>query len=158
MTLAIINDYVVDRRMKLFFDDEDWDLLDDQWTIKDEILVDLQATSLFSGRTTWAELDPMHYRLLIASTMSKVFALLEEGKGDKANAALESMTFLISALVRCIQERGDCHVEMIRLVRVGEIDLVVEYEASLSMEEEAPRTKAIGKSKSGGIQVVVDNS
>lgn len=158
MTVAIINDYVVDRRMKLFFDQEDFDLLEEQWGVKDEILVDLQGTSLFAGRTTWAELDALHYRILIATTMAKTFALIEEGREDAANAALESMTFLITALVRCIEERGECHVEMLRLVRVGEIDLVVEYQASLSMEEELPKAKAMSRTKSGGIEVVVDNS
>lgn len=157
MTVAIINDYVVDRRMKMFFDQEDFEILEEQWGVKDEILVDLQHTSLFFGRERWSELDPIHYRILIATTMAKTFALIEEGKEEQANGALESMTFLISGLVRCIEERGECHVEMIRLVRVGELDLVVEYQASLSMEEDLPKTKTVGKSRSG-IQVVVDNS
>jgi hypothetical protein len=157
LTLAIINDYVVDRRMKLFFDQDDYDMLEEQWDVKDEILVDLQSTSLFAGRMTWAALDPMHYRLLIATTMSKTFAFIDEEKEAEANAAVESLTFLVSALIRCIEDRGDCHVEMIRLVRVGDLDLVVEYQASLSMEEDLPKARVHAK-PAKGIQVVVDNS
>lgn len=157
MTLAIVNDYVVDRRLKLYFDQEDFDIVEEQWELEDELLMDLQGTVMFQGLTTWSALEPMHFKLLIATTMAKTFALIDEDKTEEANGAVESLSFLISALIRCIQERGNCHVEMIRLVRVGEIDLAVEYQAAIAMEEEMPRARKVGQSTKG-ISVVVDNS
>ena len=158
MALAIINDYVTSRRMKLHLDPEDFKMVDDNWGSEDKLLIDLQKIDIFRNRTRWFDLEPMHYRLMIANNISRAFSEVE-GSLVSSETIVKSLSFLICALIRCIELRADCHIEMIRLVRVDEIDLAVEFQASLAMEEDinGPEEVTPATDDGPGLKIVVDN-
>lgn len=153
MALAIINDYVVNRRLKLHLDQDDFAVADENWNVPDSLLVDLQHTKTFHGYNTWSSLEPQHYRFMIVTNIAKAFDAIADDL-EEAQVTIRSLSFLICCMVRCLELRADCHVEMIRFSRVGAMDLAVEFEAALSMEETL-RTKI---ADSPGLSVVVDNS
>jgi hypothetical protein len=157
MALAIINDYVVSRRMKLFLDEDDFAILNDNWETENELLVDLQHTQAFSGKTRWCDLAPFHYKFMIATNIAKAFQQIKDDEVIEANAVVRSLNFLICGLIRCIEERAECHIEMIRFARVGSMDVAVEFEAALAMEESI-KGGPVEVEKQPGLSVVVDNS
>lgn len=156
MALAIINDYVVNRRMKLYLDEDDFQFLEDNWNNQDELLLELQHTQMFSGVTRWCDLSPHHYKFMIATNIAKAFQQIKDEEMTEANAVVRSLNFLICGLIRCIEARAECHIEMIRFARVGSLDVAVEFEAALAMEEEIKSGELLDKQP--GLSVVVDNS
>lgn len=157
MTLAIINDYVLNRRLKLILDEDDFAIVDTNWSSPDELLAGLQHTETFKGRHCWADLEPFHYRIMIVQNIGKVLA--DVGVAEQlelTSIGMRSLSFLICALVRCLEHRAESHIEMIRLVRVGDIDMAVEYEAALSMETNLPPSEP--EKAKGPFAIVVDNT
>lgn len=142
MTIAIINDYVLNRRIKLMLTEEDFEPADTNWDVTDSILAELQPNGFFNGFTTWASLEPFHYRVMLARNIAKLFADVVPGHAVpmQSDTAI-SLTFLTCALVRCIEKRTGCHVELIRLVRLGPVELAVEFEAALAIEGPPTRPK-----------------
>jgi hypothetical protein len=159
MTGIIINDYVVNKRVKLFFLPDDYELVDAQWERSDRILQNLQHLEFFKGRERWCDLSPAHYRLMIAKNLESASFLAEEDRLDDENPVVASLNFLICALVRCIEHSSDCHIESLRINRLGEIDITVEFTAGLSVETSLRSPKGVPPPpKSDPFSVIVDNT
>lgn len=154
MTLVIINDYLKNRRMRLFYDKADFVLVDGVWENRDRLLVELQDTDAFRGRERWCDLAPYHFRMMVTKNLAQVAALGDGDTLDLDNPIVQSLNFLICGLIRCLEKASESQIETMKLVRVGDLDVSVEYQSVMLMDSKpAPRRKR-GKD----ISVVVDNT
>ncbi len=156
MVSVVINDYVVNKRVKLFFLPHDFELIQSKWEDTDATLERLQRIEFFKGRTRWCDLRPAHLRLMVAKNLLSASFLAEEDRVDDENPIVSSLNFLICTLVYCIEKTGDCHVESLKINRIGEMEVAVEYQAALEME--APMKAPAPKPKKDPFTVVVDNT
>lgn len=140
MTHVVINDYVMHQRVDLFFTREDFKAVEEVWNDEDRLLVDLQKTSYFEGRTRWSELDPFHFRMMLTKNFQRVASLPEAERGDSEHAYVKSLHFLICGLILALEKRSDSSIETMKFQRVGEYDLSVEF--SSVMEMHVPTVKA----------------
>lgn len=153
---VIVNDYEGGVRMTMLFRPEEFNVIDEHWEQEDTLLRDLQFHRIFKGRTRWCDLSPTHFRIMIANNLSKVAELPAQQREDFSNPVMLSLNSLIAGLVRCIEKRGECMLETLRIHRVSDGEVAFDYSASLSMvvdfspeEDDDP---------SGGIRVIVDNT
>jgi hypothetical protein len=154
MTTVIINDYVIDRRVNIMLDANDFEIAERVLAVPepDELLMQLQHLETFQGRTHLSHLEPFHYRVMITMNLKKV-AAIRGVSIDLADPAVKSLVFLVACLILCLEKRADSHIELLKLNRVGELDVTVEFSALMSIEDKTPKKK-----KKGGITVVVDNT
>ena len=156
MSLVVINDYVLNRRIKFYLDHDDFEILDENWTDTDMLLVRLQMTETFNGRSRWCDLEPFHYRIMAVKNIIKVFEAVGVGSEIRMDSdSMKSLKFILCGMIRCLEKRADMHIELLRLVRVGHLDMAVEFEAALTMEITPPKKKV---TKKGEFSIVVDNT
>lgn len=131
MTGVVINDYVINKRITLFFIPEDYALVDHNWQSTDPVLLNLQHIALFSGRTRWCDLEITHFRLLVAKNLQNAAMLATDDRMDDDNPIVSSLNYLICCLIRCIEIAGVCSLESMRINRLGDIEITIEYTASV---------------------------
>jgi hypothetical protein len=160
MSSVIINDYVENKRIKLFFLPDDFAMIDERWGDEDPVLQSLQTFDFFLGRSRWRDLEPAHFRLLVAKNLQNAAFLAEEDRLDDDNPVVSSLNFLICAFIRCIENTIDGHVELIRLNRVGDLEVAVEFTAALRMEAATikPQPPLPPKKDTDPFSIVVDNT
>jgi hypothetical protein len=152
MVSVITNDYVSNKRVQMFFEPEDFVLVDTNWEMSDRLLSELQALPVFRGRTRWCDLEPAHYRILVSRNLQSVAELNDLERLDTRNPNVASLNFLLCAMIRCIEHRSDAHIEMMKIVRVVDGPVVVEYAAVLRLESR-PQERTVET-----LSVVVDNT
>jgi hypothetical protein len=151
MACVIINDFVSDRRTEITFNHpQDFQRVDAMWEDEDQLLRELQTTEAFKGKTRWCDLTPMNYRFLLMNVLNKVSALSDEEQSDPGHEAMSSLTFCLSALLKCLEDRSQSTVELLRVNRLGEQEMLYDFTASVNMQLERKPTK--------GFRVVVDNT
>jgi hypothetical protein len=156
MTYVIINDFIDNKRTKLLYLDEDFDLPAQVWDKSDQLLQDLQYLETFSGRLRWRDLDPIHYRDMIAKNLQYVATMPDDERLDEEHPVVSSLNFLICALIYCLEKRTDSHLEWMKINRVGDVEVSIEFHAEMQLETIYP-----GKKKADtptGFSVVVDNT
>lgn len=156
MVNVVINDYVNKKRVKLLFLPGDFDVVREQWYEISPTLSRLQSLELFEGRTRWCELTPTHFRLLVAKGLLSASFLEEEERLNDDNPVVSSLNFMICMMIFCIEEQGECQIELLRINRVGEMDLAVEYTAAMQMEPNVSPPKHAAKRNK--FSVAVDNT
>ncbi len=156
MTLVLINDHVANKRVKLFYTDEDFAITDGEWNNSDQLLADLQHHQFFAGKLLWSDLDPFHFRLMITKSLQACSKMTDAERMDDEDPSIRSLNFLVCGLIRCIEGKSDSHIEVMRIHRVGDIDVSFEYEAIQTLEP--PSTIKMPPRKKDGFSVVVDNT
>jgi len=149
---VIIYDFTIERQTFLVFTDAEFEIVMEMWNRPDRILADLQSHALFAGRTTWAHLDPMHFRLLLMRNLTLSAALTPEQQADEDNATTRSLHFLLCALIHCIESRSDSSIELLRINRMGETEVTYNYDASINLAVDYP------KQPRSTLRVIVDNT
>lgn len=152
MTTVVINDLAADQRhVILFHRPHDFQRADALWENEDEILRGLQHTDFFIGRKRWCDLDPQHFRFLIMTNLSKVAALPVEEQDDPQNKTMTGLTFLLTALIKCLERRTQSTLEFMRLNRLADHEVLYDFSASvnLHLDDKTPPRK--------GLRVIVDN-
>lgn len=151
MTLVVLLDHEDGHRAEITLGQDDHEELDAVWTKPDRLLVELQSNEFFAGRSRWCDLDPWHYTQLIERNMAKLTALSLLDRGDPRNPVVHSMTGLLTGLVRCLEERCQCIVELLRVTRVHATAVTFDYTATMNHAVMSPRRPV-------GFKVVVDNA
>lgn len=152
MTTVVINDLAADQRHVILFNrPHDFQRADAFWENEDPLLLELQHTDFFIGRKRWTDLDPQHFRFLLMNNLSKVAAVPVEDQLDPGNPAMSSLTFLLSALIKCLERRTQSTIELMRLNRLAEHEVLYDFSASvnLHLDDKKPPRK--------GLRVIVDN-
>ena len=155
MTHVVINDYTLHQRTDLFFTREDFEEVENHWYDEDELLVGLQNNVYFTNRKRWSDLEPFHYRIMVTKILQQVGDLADEERGDVDNPTVKSLHFLLCGLIISLEKRSDSSIEFLKVLRVGEYDVSIEFQSVMQMV--LPPIKS-QQSTINGITVVVDNS
>lgn len=152
MTTVIINDFATDRRMEILFNHpQDFEQIDENWEKEDKLLLEMQGNDFFKGHTRWCELNPTHYRFLLMATLNKVAALTDAQQADSSDQTMASLTFVITGFIKCMEDRTESTLELMRINRLEENEVLYDYAGSVNMHlETARRTK--------GLRIIVDNT
>lgn len=152
MTTIIINDFVTDRRMEILFNHpQDFEQIDQYWEKEDKLLLEMQGNEFFKGHTRWCELNPTHFRFLLMATLNKVAVLTDEQQADSADQTMASLTFVITGFIKCMEDRTESTLELMRINRLDENEVLYDYTGSVNMHLETSRRKK-------GLRVIVDNT
>ena len=156
-TACIIDDYVLNKRSSLLFNENQFKVVIDQWKKSDPLLIELQSWEVFKGKDTWDKLEPIHFKMLIATVFSARDKKIDPK--DMFNDSLplvQSLYFLLMALAYSIQLRTGAAVDNMRVMRIDPNEVSFEFNISIIADKKpmaalpAP-TKPIFK-------VVVDNT
>jgi len=153
VTTVVINDFVIDRRIAILFNHpQDFQRVDSYWEIEDKLLVELdESSAVFKDKRRWCDLTPTHFRFLIMQTLNKAAALTEDQKNDPSNQTMVSLTFLLTGFIKALEIRTESTIELMRINRLGENEVIYDYSGSISMHMDSFRPK-------NGLRVIVDNT
>jgi hypothetical protein len=152
MTTVILNDFVTDSRTAILFNyPQDFQRVNTFWETEDQLLTNLQGNEAFKDRTRWCDLSPTHFRFLIMSNLNKVSALNDDERGDPNNIIMASLTFLLTGFIKCLETRTESTLELMRINRLGDHEVLYDYAGSINMSLESLRPKS-------GLRVIVDNT
>ena len=155
-TSCIIDDYVLNRRSSLLFNDNQIKTVQDRWKDPDILLGELQHFDAFRGKISWDQLEPLHFRMLISTTMTARDSKLDPKDyfNDKV-PLVQSLYLLLMGLVYCLHSRTGIAVDTIRVMRIN--DSNVSFEFTLTMIADR-RPEALPAPPKPGLSVVVDNT
>lgn len=138
--------------------EKDTIFLNDTWYREDELLVDLSnTTEPFRGRTCWADLELIHYQLLLF----RAFDYLKPNSAEDELAVrfrepFSTFRFLASALVKMSYLNGVSGFDNVLISRPKEARVTIEFRLTHRFDWDEyvppqPRAKPT-------FQVVVDNT
>lgn len=153
-TACIINDFIQNRRMFLLFSEAEFQRIDAVWNNSDRLLADLQSNELFQGRTRWCDLEPFHFGCIIMKNLTYAAELKLDEQNDERNSVVRSLHFLLMALVRAIECKAHCSVEILHVNRIAETEVAFNYSAAINMAIELNRN---GKDNQK-LRIIVDNT
>ena len=152
MTTVVINDFETNRRLAILFNHpHDFARADAEWEREDKLLIEMQKHIAFKERTRWCDLDPTHWRFLILEYLNKMAKLNDTEMYDTQNPVMADLTFLLTSFIKCLEERTEGTMELMRLNRVGENEVLYDYSGSVNMQLDFARPKK-------GFRVIVDNT
>lgn len=155
-TSCIIDDYVLKRRSSLLFNDNQFKVVSDKWKEPDILLGELQHFESFRGKISWDQLDPIHFRMLIATTLTARDNKLEEKDFFNEKVPLvQSLYFLLMGLVHCLHSRTGIAVDTIRVMRITDSDVSFEFTLTMIADK---RPAALPAPPKSGLSIVVDNT
>ena len=155
-TSCIIDDYVLKRRSSLLFNETQFKQVTDKWKDPDILLGELQHFESFRGKISWDQLDPIHFRMLIATTLTARDNKLDPKDFFNEKIPLvQSLYFLLMGLVHCLHSRTGIAVDTIRVMRIT--DTEVSFEFTLTMIAEK-RPAVLPAPPKPGLSIVVDNT
>jgi hypothetical protein len=152
VTTVIINDFVTDRRTAILFNHpQDFVQVNAFWEKEEKLLVQLAENESFRDRKRLCDLSPTHFRFLIMATLKKVADLAPEQHSDPAHPAMTTLTFLLTGFIKCLEDRTESSLELMRINRLGEDEILYDYAGSINMHLDSLRPKK-------GLRVIVDNT
>lgn len=152
---CVIDDYVLGRRSSLLFNDNQCKTVMDQWHKVDPLLLELQHFNTFVGKTSWHLLEPIHFRMLIATTLTaRDTKLAKEDLFNDQIPLVQSLYFLLMGLAYCLQCRTGVAVDSMKLMRINDVDISFEFTLSMIADTNKPKKEP----KSPSLTVVVDNT
>jgi hypothetical protein len=146
----VVDDFLTGRSWHSHLGDDAFVQVDANWDKGDQLLVELSRTRFFADCDTWSKLRPIHFKAMILRNFQHADQLSEEEFVEDHPTVL-SLRFLIAGLVRCLRERADADVDMLKIRRVNKDTVNFDLVSSLNLEltDRAPPT---------GLQLVVDNT
>jgi hypothetical protein len=155
-TGCIIDDYVLNRRSSLLFNDSQINVVKERWSEPDILLAELQHFDTFKGKTSWDQLDPLHFRMLISTTMTARDTKLDPKDyfNDKV-PLVQSLYLLLMGLVYCLHSRTGLAVDTIRVMRIS--DSNVSFESTITLIADR-RPEALPAPPKPGLSIIVDNT
>jgi hypothetical protein len=146
---VIISDYIIERRMAYLLDANDFNVQMNRGAHTDALLAIFRDHPFFEGCTTWDDLDIMHFHALIVN-MLKISAEHSDAEvADKNHPTVLRLTFFLCSMINLLQIRTGSVVDLLRVNRVGQADVLYDYSARLDIVFAQP--------KSTGLRVVIDN-
>lgn len=151
-----IDDYVHRSRTSLLFAESQFDAVIDRWCDSDPLLHELQRFDSFKGKTSWDKLDPMHFKMLISTTLTAID--LRCAPHDRLNediTLVQSLFFLLAGLIYCVQCRTESAVDTLRMIRISDNEVSFELTISLISDK---RSMSQNNPQKNVLAVVVDNT
>jgi hypothetical protein len=153
-TSCIIIDHTLQSRQSLFFKQVDFDAMLKAWDNEDTLLIELSnAIDMFSGRTSWSKLDPLHWQFIVTTSVRAVSELSHKEQEDPTNEVVRSLHLMIMGFVLCLEQRcGYATIEALKITRLAELDCSFDFSISMAtvrVAEEKPKPT---------FSVIVDNT
>lgn len=155
------NDVPYDHAWSVELTDQDEIFINDVWFKEDILLVELKGQEPFTGRTTWSDLEMIHYQLLLI----KCFDLLGENHPlddvtVRYREPFSTFKFLASALVKMSRINGVTGFDRVLITRPVEDRILIEFSRSFRFDWSAYVPPKIEQKpvKRNPFQVVVDNT
>ena len=149
-TTVIVNDFTNNRRTLTILDNEHFSKIAEIWENEDQILIEMQENDFFAGRRRWCDLNPTHFRLMVARNLTIAASMTFEEHNDPKHPVIRSLHLLMAALVFCLQRRSECLVELVRIARISESEVSYDFAASLNMAIDPQKPK-------NSLRIIVDN-
>jgi hypothetical protein len=154
-TQVLVYDAVVGRSWDLLYTKESMDIISNNWTSQDRLLVDLQSSGMFDGATSWDQLKPVHFKTLIARNFLHMDKLPDSELKNPKNPVAMSMSFLVGCLLLTVGQRSELDVELVKIRRVTNDSLTFDFTASLNKEHALPEEPT---QDTKGLRLAVDNT
>jgi hypothetical protein len=155
-TGCILDDYVLKRRSSLLFNENQFKQVTDKWKDPDILLGELQHFESFRGKMSWEQLDPIHFRMLIATTLTARDTKLDPKDFFNEKIPLvQSLYFLLMGLAHCLHSRTGIAVDTMRVMRITETEVSFEFTLTMIAEK---RNAALPAPPKSGLTIVVDNT
>lgn len=135
MTEVIIYDYYTKQRMIYTLTPQDFAEYTERCGQSDKLLVAFQEHSFFKGCRYWGDLELRHLHVMIVNVLKIIDEVPDEQRINPANRALQSLTFLLCALIGRLR-RKDIHIDLLRVNRMTIDDVVYDFCATLDIEIE----------------------
>jgi hypothetical protein len=141
-TTVIINDFSLDRRTAIMFNHpQDFVQIEANWEREDKLLRDLGGTEAFQGKTRWCDLTPSHFRFLIMAALTKVADIPETESTQPGNQEMATLTFLLTGFIKCLEDRTESTIDLMRINRLSEDEILYDYAGSINMHFDSFRSK-----------------
>ena len=132
--------------------------INDVWYREDILLVDLSKTEPFTGKTTWSDLEILHYQILLFRAFDK---LLPDHPIDelaiKFKEPFQTFKFLASAIAKMANIEGITGYDRIIIARPFDSRVVVDFRRTFRFNWDTYVPPA-PKPKRAPFQLVVDNT
>lgn len=149
-TVVIIKDHTQSVAMTLVYGQVHKETIEGRLHDEDPLLARLQANPAFKGILTMGQLEPQHYRMLLALHLSLVADLSTEKRRNATHPLMRSLDILLIGLVITLEKRIQGSISIMNVNRAADTVL---YDINASLDEyEMP------KPNPRGLRVVVDNA
>lgn len=152
MITTIIDDLRTDRRYFFIFGEDDFKELEDAWTKVDQGLLQLHDNPLFKGLKRWCDLAPVHFKSMILNNLSAFLSLPPPFQTEMSHPLTKSLNLVIMGMIKCLEERTDSNLEMVKLKVINNGEMIVEYSAILTADIRSHI------SSNNFLKIIVDNS
>jgi hypothetical protein len=153
LTAVVVDDLVTNQRYNVTLSDAETEKVEKNWNRPDVLLDGLSSTTaLFSGRSTWADLRPLHFKILILRNFCHLDELTLEEKQNAKHPAIQSLYFLIAALIKSLVQHADTSLLFLKLTRLAPDRISFDYNATVLLELEG------SEPLDSGLKIVVDNT
>lgn len=151
-SVVFVKDHVATTTTTLMYTQEQKNGVLKFWQDTDPLLINLQHQPSFFGRVRLADLDPYHFRILLALNLGLLGDLSNEQKLDPKNLTMRALDWTLMGLLNCLESRSQSLVSAMTVNRVTVENILVDV--SLSMEPiKMPKPKPRGPK----LRVLVDN-
>ena len=154
-TMVYFNDFVSSRRQCLYFDEEDYQKLDDHWDQEDQYLLTYQEIPAFKGLTRYSQLSTEHIRVLIDFVLRYHDDLTDEERQDNSHPVTTMFHYVVLALTKNIADATDGRVESLKINRAGKMNIT--FEASCYLDMNFSKPQGIEAEETSPFTIVVDN-
>jgi hypothetical protein len=155
LSFVQIKDFPSSRTYQVIFHEDDLDEMED-WDTDDEHLLKFKDSEIFRGRTSWAMLLPLHFKILISQHCAQLTGITgaerEAYFGEESEFLLE-LTNLLAGYIRCLQETNGAYVDLCNIHILEHAK--VNFDVNLSMSVES---QFLEKPRKSGLKIIVDNT
>jgi hypothetical protein len=145
---VIISDHVINRRMTLSLDAGDFALQAAQWQKTDALLSAFCDHPFFAGCDHWDDLTLTHFHVLIINMLKICADHHDTEANNRAHPIVLRLNFLLCSLIDFLQQRSGSIIDLLRVNRVGNNEVLYDYSARLNVIFAPTKT---------GLRVVIDN-
>lgn len=151
----IVENFISGTNTTVCFSDSDFDVVNKHWTKPDKLLREINKQGYFDGKSTWNELSPEHWYVLVTRNLERVLSLEPKKQGDHKNKTVESFHFLVMGLVKCFEHVTQTSVDTFRIQVLKNSTFNFQVQNSYFMNFSSNNQKANAKP---ALSVVVDNT
>lgn len=155
-------DAVHDLNWTVELSERDEIFVNDVWYKEDVLLVELKDQEPFRNRTTWSDLEVIHFQLLLF----KCFDLLREDHPMddttvRYREPFATFRFMAAAIVKMCRLNDINGFDQMTILRPKEGRVVIDFRRTFRFDWDAympPRPEPVLKPKKNPFQVIVDNT
>jgi hypothetical protein len=156
-SITIIKDHVTTRATTLMYTQAQKDGVLKYWHDTDPLLLSLQHQPTFQGKVRLYDLEPFHFRVLLALNLSLVGDLTDEQTLDSGNLTMRALDWTAMGLINCLETRAQAGISTLMINRVSAENVLVDVTMSMEpIKMPKPRMKTAAPVPNK-LRVIVDN-